>query len=162
MRTFISNFRSFAPFFIPVRKILILLEKRIYFFGGTMKKKCCALTIALLLGSGPAFAEDSTKKAAPAASPAKTESAITATPSPEKPHNGPRPYKPSQAMLKQEKKRGGEVYEEYATVMHAKRYRNEFTPAQWKTILLQKRVRIPFTAQEHHDILLFFVNEYSQ
>lgn len=124
-----------------------------------MKKKCCALTIALILVNSSIFAEDETKKSPPATTPAKTES--TSTPA-AKPQNGPRPYKPSQAMLKQEKKRGGEVYEEYANVIHAKRYRNEFTPAQWKTILLQKRVRIPFTAQEHHDILLFFVNEYSQ
>lgn len=82
----------------------------------------------------------------------------------EKPAAPAKPALPSskteaKALIKERKKQGGIVYEEYATVIHTKRLRSEFTPAQWKTILLQKRIRVPFTAQDHRDILLFFVGE---
>lgn len=77
--------------------------------------------------------------------------AFTAEKEPEKKKN-----KASQKEIKEEKKQGGEYYEEYVTAMHNKRFQNEFTPAEWKTILLQKRVRVPFTAEEHRDLLLFF------
>ena len=56
-------------------------------------------------------------------------------------------------------KRGGVLYQEYATAIHTKRYRTEFTPAQWKTILLQKRVRIPLTAEEHRSLEMLFIGE---
>lgn len=56
-------------------------------------------------------------------------------------------------------KRGGLLYQYYAEAMHSKRYRREFTTAQWKTILLQKRVRIPWTAEDHRAFYRFFVGE---
>lgn len=67
--------------------------------------------------------------------------------------------KPDKAVLKCRTKRGGVLYEEYAAALHTKRLRNEFTSAQWKTILLQKRVRVPLTAEDHRDLLQFFVHE---
>lgn len=65
----------------------------------------------------------------------------------------------TQDEIKWEKKRGGKLYDEYATALHTKRLHNEFTSAQWKTILLQKRIRIPLTEREHRDLLRFFINE---
>lgn len=65
----------------------------------------------------------------------------------------------TQAKIKEEKKVGGVLYEQYATALHTKRLRSEFTRAQWKTILLQKRIRIPLTAQDHHEMELFFIGE---
>lgn len=63
------------------------------------------------------------------------------------------------ARIKEEKRVGGVLYEQYSTALHTKRLRNEFTRAEWKTILLQKRIRIPLTAQDHHDMELFFIGE---
>lgn len=60
------------------------------------------------------------------------------------------------STIKNEKTRGGELYEQYATAMHNKRTPKEMTPAQWKTVLLQKRIRIPLTAEDHRDLLQFF------
>lgn len=59
-------------------------------------------------------------------------------------------------VIKDEKARGGELYEEYSTAMHNKRTQREMTPAKWKTVLLQKRIRIPLTAEDHRDLLIFF------
>lgn len=59
-------------------------------------------------------------------------------------------------IIKNEKIRGGELYEEYATAMHNRRTQKEMTPAQWKTVLLQKRIRIPLTAEDHRDLEVFF------
>ena len=56
-------------------------------------------------------------------------------------------------------KRGGVLYQEYVDAMHTRRYRKEFTPAQWKTILLQKRVRIPLSAEEHRSLEALFIGE---
>ena len=64
--------------------------------------------------------------------------------------------KEKRSTIQNEKKRGGELYEEYATAMHNKRTPKEMTPAQWKTVLLQKRIRIPLTAEDHRDLLEFF------
>lgn len=65
----------------------------------------------------------------------------------------------TQARIKEQKKIGGVLYEQYSTALHTKRLRNEFTRAEWKTILLQKRIRIPLTAQDHYDMELFFIGE---
>lgn len=66
---------------------------------------------------------------------------------------------PKKARRQQSLKRGGNLYEEYATALHSKRRMSEFTPAQWKTILLQKRIRIPLTAKDHHDLEEFFLGD---
>ena len=68
-------------------------------------------------------------------------------------------HKPDKEFEKCQLKRGGVLYEEYATALHTKRFRNEFTTAQWKTILLQKRIRIPLTGPDHRAMLKLFVGE---
>lgn len=57
------------------------------------------------------------------------------------------------------KAQGAEVYDEYGDAWHAVRYRNEFSAAQWKTILLQKRIRVPLTAEDQRALSELFVGE---
>jgi hypothetical protein len=72
-------------------------------------------------------------------------------------------YKTAKKLSKKEaaelKAQGAEVYEEYGDAWHAVRYRNEFTAAQWKTILLQKRIRVPLTAEDQRALSELFVGE---
>jgi hypothetical protein len=50
---------------------------------------------------------------------------------------------------------GAEIYKDLSCLNHKSRYPSEYTPEQWRTIMLHMRVILPMTAWDHRMILSF-------
>lgn len=83
-----------------------------------------------------------------------TESKTGATNAPVAQVVAPKPVKPTH---KTEKKKltGAELYQVNCNRCHAERYPTEFTPGQWKTIMIHMRVRANLPAAQAREILKF-------
>jgi cytochrome c5 len=65
--------------------------------------------------------------------------------------------KPDKPAKKPEKKKltGAELYQFNCNRCHAERYPTEFTPAQWKTVMIHMRVRANIPAAQAREILKY-------
>jgi mono/diheme cytochrome c family protein len=57
--------------------------------------------------------------------------------------------------VKKKKLTGAELYQLNCNRCHAERYPTEFTPAQWKTIMIHMRVRANLPAAQAREILKY-------
>jgi hypothetical protein len=53
---------------------------------------------------------------------------------------------------------GAQIYYDLGHLCHKNRYPNEYTPEQWRTIMLHMRVIMPMTAWDHRMVLTFIQN----